>query len=209
MNPIAREELAGDSIDVARQLLGTILQAGDVAVRIVEVEAYRGFDDPAAHSYRGKTPRNEVMFGPAGFLYVYFVYGMHYCANVVCATDGVASAVLLRAGEVVEGIETARRRRPNARNDNELAKGPARLTSVLGIDRSDNGTDLTEPASPIRLFAGDPIPDERIRTGPRVGVAVAMDVPWRFWVNGSKAVSAYKRGGKRRTPLVRDNAVRE
>ena len=210
MRRLTRDELAGDSLDVARQLLGAVLRAGEVAVRIVEVEAYRGFNDPAAHSYRGKTPRNEVMFGPAGFLYVYFVYGMHYCANVVCATDGVASAVLLRAGEVVDGIETARRRRPTSRSDNELAKGPARLTAVLGVDRSDNGIDLTDPASPIALFAGDPVPDELIRTGPRVGVAVAMDVPWRFWVDGSKSVSGYRRGGKRRLgPPVRDNAVRE
>jgi DNA-3-methyladenine glycosylase len=199
MRRLTRDELAGDSLDVARQLLGTVLRAGPVAVRLVEVEAYRGFDDPAAHSYRGKTPRNEVMFGPAGFLYVYFVYGMHFCANIVCATDGVASAVLLRAGEVVEGIETARARRPNSRSDNELAKGPARLAGVLGIDRADNGVDLTDPAAPIGLFAGDPVPDELIRTGPRVGVAVAMDVPWRFWVDGSKAVSGYRRGGKRRT----------
>ncbi|HEY4018361.1 MAG TPA: DNA-3-methyladenine glycosylase [Pseudonocardiaceae bacterium] len=197
---ITRDELAGDSLDVARILLGTVLRADDVALRIVEVEAYRGFEDPAAHSYRGKTPRNAVMFGPAGHLYVYFVYGMHFCANVVCATDGVASAVLLRAGEVVEGIETARRRRPNSRGDDELAKGPARLTAVLGIDRANNGIDLTDPASPIGLFAGDPVPDEQIRTGPRVGVAVAMDVPWRFWVDGSKAISGYRRGGKRRTP---------
>jgi DNA-3-methyladenine glycosylase len=199
MRRLTRDELAGDSLDVARQLLGTVLRAGDVAVRLVEVEAYRGFDDPAAHSYRGKTPRNEVMFGPAGFLYVYFVYGMHFCANVVCATDGVASAVLLRAGEVVDGIDTARARRPHSRSDNELAKGPARLTAVLGLDRADNGIDLTDPAAPIGLFAGDPVPDEQIRTGPRVGVAVAMDVPWRFWVDGSKAVSGYRRGGKRRT----------
>lgn len=199
MTRITRDELAGDSLDVARRLLGTTLRAGEVALRLVEVEAYRGFDDPAAHSYRGKTPRNEVMFGPAGFLYVYFVYGMHFCANVVCATDGVASAVLLRAGEVIDGIETARTRRPNSRSDNELAKGPARLTAVLGIDRADNGIDLTDPASPIGLFTADRVPDDQIRTGPRVGVATAMDVPWRFWVNGSKAVSGYRRGGNRRT----------
>ncbi|HJP75321.1 MAG TPA: DNA-3-methyladenine glycosylase [Pseudonocardiaceae bacterium] len=208
MKRLTRDELAGDSLDVARLLLGTTLRAGDVALRLVEVEAYRGFDDPAAHSYRGKTPRNEVMFGPAGFLYVYFVYGMHFCANVVCATDGVASAVLLRAGEVVDGIETARLRRPTSRSDNELAKGPARLAAVLGIDRADNGVDLIDPASPIGLFAGDRIPDDQIRTGPRVGVATAMDVPWRFWVNGSKAVSGYRRGGKTRS-RVRDNAMRE
>jgi DNA-3-methyladenine glycosylase len=197
---ITRDELAGDSLDVARLLLGTVLRAGDVALRLVEVEAYRGPDDPASHSYRGMTNRNAVMFGPAGYLYVYFVYGMHFCANVVCATEGDPTAVLLRAGEVVDGIETARRRRPTSRGDTELAKGPARLTAVLGIDRSHNGIDLTDPASPIGLFAGERVPDEQIRTGPRVGVAVAMEVPWRFWVDGSKSVSGYRRGGKRRTP---------
>ena len=200
MRRITRDELAGDSLDVARLLLGTVLRAGDVAVRLVEVEAYRGPDDPASHAYRGRTGRNAIMFGPAGFLYVYFVYGMHFCANVVCATEGDPTAVLLRAGEVIDGVETARRRRPTSRNDIELAKGPARLTAVLGIDRSNNGIDLTDPASPVGLYAGERVPDEAIRTGPRVGVAVAMDVPWRFWVEGSKAVSAYRRGGKRGTP---------
>jgi DNA-3-methyladenine glycosylase len=203
---ITREELAGDSLDIARFLLGTVLRAngpdGPVALRLVEVEAYRGADDPASHCYRGRTNRNEVMFGPAGHLYVYFVYGMHFCANVVCATDGVPSAVLLRAGEVIEGIDTARRRRPSSRSDAELAKGPARLTAVLGIDRGHNGIDLTDPDSPVGLFAGDTIPTEQIRTGPRVGVATAMDVPWRFWVDGSKAVSGYRRGGKRRPAIV-------
>ena len=205
---ITRDELAGDSLDVARLLLGTVLRAetpdGPVAVRLVEVEAYRGPDDPASHAYRGKTNRTEIMFGPAGYLYVYFVYGMHFCANVVCATDGVPSAVLLRAGEVTEGIDIARHRRPSSRRDIDLAQGPARLTAVLGLDRSDNGIDLTDPTAPVGLFAGDTIPPEEISTGPRVGVATAMDVPWRFWVAGSKAVSAYKRGGKRRPALQRE-----
>lgn len=205
MIQLTRAELAVDPLLAARLLLGCVLVSdigGErVGVRLVEVEAYRGTDDPASHTYRGRTERNAVMFGPAGHLYVYFVYGMHFCANVVCATDGVASAVLLRAGEVVDGIETARKRRPTSRSDNELAKGPARLTAVLGIDRADNGVDLIDPASPIGLFATERIPDDQIRTGPRVGVATAMDVPWRFWVDGSKAVSGYRRGGKRRTPV--------
>ena len=105
-------------------------------------------------------------------------------------------AVLLRAGEVVGGLDVARSRRPASRSDAELAKGPARLTSVLGLEREHNGVDLTDPASPVRLFAGDPVPPESILAGPRVGVAVAMDVPWRFWVEGSPAVSMYRRGGK-------------
>ncbi len=193
---LTREELAVDPTDAAKRLLGCVLEAGEVRVRLTEVEAYRGGDDPASHCYRGRTARNEVMFGPAGHLYVYFVYGMHFCANVVALTDGVPGAVLLRAGEVTAGIEVARSRRPTARSDAELAKGPARLTGVLGLERAHNGTDLTAPDSPVRLLAADPVPPSRIRTGPRVGVAVAMDVPWRYWVDGSPGVSTSRRGGK-------------
>ena len=105
MRQLTRDELAGDSLDVARLLLGTVLRAGDVAVRLVEVEAYRGPDDPASHAYRGRTGRNAIMFGPAGFLYVYQIYGMYQCVNIVCGEEGVAAAVLLRAGEVVEGLD--------------------------------------------------------------------------------------------------------
>jgi DNA-3-methyladenine glycosylase len=198
---LTREELAIDPVDAAKLLLGCVIEAGDVRVRLVEVEAYRGGDDPASHCYRGRTPRNEVMFGPAGHLYVYFVYGMHFCANVVSLTDGVPGAVLLRAGEVVDGLDVARTRRPASRSDAELAKGPARLTSVLGLERGDNGVDLTDPSSPVRLYAGEPV--DTVLAGPRVGVAVAMDVPWRFWIDGSPAVSVYRRGGKRRVRTVR------
>jgi DNA-3-methyladenine glycosylase len=139
------------------------------------------------------------MFGPAGRLYVYFVYGMHFCANVVCLTDGVPGAVLLRAGEVVDGVELARARRASARSDVELAKGPARLTSVLGLDRDHNGANLTDTSSPVRLLAGDPVPAESVRTGPRVGVATAHDVPWRYWVDGVPAVTTYRKGTRRRS----------
>ncbi|MBN9742056.1 MULTISPECIES: DNA-3-methyladenine glycosylase [Amycolatopsis] len=197
-----REELALDPVDLARLLLGAVLEAdapeGRVGVRLVEVEAYRGLDDPASHCYRGKTPRNAVMWGPAGHLYVYFVYGMHFCANVVGTEDGQPGAVLLRAGEVVEGADIVRKRRPNARGNGELAKGPAILTSVLGLAREQNGLDLTDPESPVRLLAGERVPADNVRTGPRVGVAMAMDTPWRFWIDGSPAVSTYRRGGKRR-----------
>ncbi|WP_439660535.1 DNA-3-methyladenine glycosylase [Lentzea sp. HUAS TT2] len=195
---LTREELAIDPVDASRLLLGSFLEAGGVRVRIVEVEAYRGGDDPASHCYRGMTPRNEVMFGPAGFLYVYFVYGMHFCANVVTLIDGVPGAVLLRAGEVVDGEDIAFSRRPASRSAAELAKGPARLCKVLGLDRSQNGVDLTSADSPVRLYAGEPATE--VFAGPRVGVAVAMDVPWRFWID-SPAVSTYKRGGKRRTKI--------
>ena len=206
MSQLTRDELAVDPLIAARLLLGCVLIAGPVAVRLVEVEAYRGMDDPASHCYRGQTARNAVMFGPAGHLYVYFVYGMHFCANVVTLTDGVPGAVLLRAGEVIDGVDTAWARRPAARSAADLAKGPARLTSVLGLDRTANGVDLTDPASPVRLYAGDPVAD--VRVGPRVGVATAAEVPWRFWVAGSPAVSAYRRGGKRRV-VISDNMTRE
>lgn len=200
LRQLDRAALAIDPVDAAKRLLGCELESttpsGTVRVRLVEVEAYRGGDDPASHCYRGRTPRNQVMFGPAGHLYVYFVYGMHFCANVVSLTDGVPGAVLLRGGEVVHGVELARSRRTAARSDADLAKGPAKLTGVLGLERGHNGVDLTDPASPVRLLEGDPVPTTSIRAGPRVGVAVAMDVPWRFWLDGSPAVSTYRRGGK-------------
>lgn len=198
---LARDELAIDPVDAAHRLLGCTLVSdtddGPVAVRLVEVEAYRGADDSASHCYRGRTPRNAVMWGPAGYLYVYFVYGMHFCVNVVCLTDGVAGAVLLRAGEVTSDLELAHSRRPTAKRASELARGPARLASLLGLNREHNGADLTDPNSPVRLLAGPPLPVGSIRSGPRVGVAAAADIPWRFWVNGSSAVSQYRLGGLR------------
>jgi len=200
---IARDELAVDVLPAARRLLGCTVEAdtpdGTVALRLVEVEAYRGADDPASHSFRGPTPRNTVMFGPAGHLYVYFVYGMHFCANISCLDDGEAGAVLLRAGEVTSDLDVARRRRPTSRQDHELARGPARLASLLGLNRALNGVDVTERASPVRVLAGPPVPAPAVRTGPRVGVAAAHDLPWRFWIDGSPAVSPY-RPGRRPTP---------
>jgi DNA-3-methyladenine glycosylase len=192
-----RERLAVDVLPAARLLLGCRLAAdgrdGQVVIRLVELEAYRGADDPAAHSYRGRTARNAVMFGPPGHLYVYFVYGMHFCANISCLPDGEPGAVLLRAAEVVSGHAVARLRRPTARSDAELARGPARLARLLGLGREHNGLDLVDPSSPVRLLPGDPVPGEQVCTGPRVGVAAAHDRPWRFWVRGSPAVSAYRR----------------
>lgn len=194
---LARECLAVDVLPAARLLLGCHLAAdrpdGPVVVRLVELEAYRGADDPAAHSYRGRTARNAVMFGPPGHLYVYFVYGMHFCANISCLPNGQAGAVLLRAAEVVSDVDLARRYRPTARSDAELARGPGRLATLLGLGREHNGLDLMDCSSPVRLLRGDPVSPERVHTGPRVGVAAAHDRPWRFWVDGSPAVSAYRR----------------
>ena len=134
------------------------------------------------------------MFGPPGHLYVYFVYGMHFCANVSCLPDGEAAAVLLRAGEVTSDLAAAHVRRPTARRTADLARGPARLAALLGLTGADTGIDLTDAASPVRLYVGSPIDPALVRTGPRVGVAAAHDTPWRFWVAGSPAVSAYRPG---------------
>jgi DNA-3-methyladenine glycosylase len=195
---LPRAELAADVLAAAVRLLGCTVEAdtpdGTVAVRLVEVEAYRGVDDPASHGFRGRTPRNAVMFGPPGHLYVYFVYGMHFCANVSCLDDGEAGAVLLRAGEVVSDLAVARARRPAARRDADLARGPARLASLLGLGREHNGVDVTSPASTVRLLAGPPVGEASVRSGPRVGVGAAHDLPWRFWVAGSRAVSPYRPG---------------
>lgn len=198
---LTRTDLAVDPVAAAHVLLGSTIESctadGTVAARIVEVEAYRGADDPASHSFRGRTVRNTVMWGPAGHLYVYFIYGMHFCANVVCLTEGVPGAVLLRAAEITEGAELAAGRRPAARDGHDLARGPARLCTALGLGREHNGVDLTDPASAVKLYAGQTAPTERIRSGPRVGVAAAHDTPWRFWLDESRAVSPYRRAAAR------------
>ncbi len=178
-------------LEVARDLLGAVLVCGDVALRLTEVEAYAGGRDPASHAFRGPTPRNAVMFGPGGHAYVYFTYGMHYCVNLVCGPDGQASAVLLRAGEIVAGLETARARRPGVR-DRDLARGPARLTVALAIGRDMNGADVTGADSPLRVVRGEPVHDEAVRRGPRVGISTAAELPWRMWIDGEPTVSAYR-----------------
>ncbi len=188
-----RELLSRPVLDVAPALLGGVLSLGGVAVRITEVEAYDGAEDPGSHAYRGPTPRNQVMFGPPGHLYVYFTYGMHFCCNVVCGVEGRASAVLLRAGEVVEGLETARERRPNS-VDRDLARGPARLCRAMGIGREQNGLDLTTGALQQPHQSAT-----RVSTGPRVGLRLAAERPWRFWLTGDPAVSRYV-PAKARTP---------
>jgi len=198
------EVLARPSLEVAPALLGATLRhrtpEGEVAVRLTEVEAYAGADDPGSHAYRGVTRRNEVMFGPPGRLYVYFTYGMHHCCNVVVGTEGTASAVLLRAGEVVEGVELARSRRPGS-SDRDLARGPARLCKVLAIDGRHNGAELS--SGDLTLTPEDPVPAEGVATGPRVGLRDAADHPWRFWLRDDPTVSTYRPAAplrRRRTP---------
>ena len=203
---IPREFLGRPAQEVAPDLLGCVFEHetadGLVAVALTEVEAYAGEADPASHAYRGRTGRNAVMYGPAGHAYVYFTYGMHFCVNVVCMPPGTASAVLLRAGQVIAGEELARARRGPASTPRDLARGPARLCQALGIDRRLDGADLCDEASPLRLRkAVATVRSEEktaIHTGPRVGVREGADVPWRFWLDGAATVSAYRPYVRRR-----------
>ncbi|WP_219502252.1 DNA-3-methyladenine glycosylase [Nonomuraea ceibae] len=214
--PLPRGFFDRPSHEVAPDLLGRVLvhsgADGSVAVRLTEVEAYGGpGEDPAAHTYRGKTPRNAVMFGPPGHLYVYFTYGMHFCANLVCLPEEHGSAVLLRAGEVVAGLGLARERRSNGTRrpaDRDLARGPARLAVALGLRREHNGLDavldgaapgfmlgdrLTGwPAGAAAVLEGSPPARARIRSGPRTGISTAKDTPWRFWIDADPTVSPYR-----------------
>ena len=187
-------------LEVAPDLLGFVVSHDGVSVRLTEVEAYDGANDPGSHAYRGRTPRNETMFGPGGHLYVYFTYGMHWCANVVCGHEGTASAVLLRAGEVVEGAGRARARRGARVTARDLARGPARLTQALGLHREHDGADLL--GSAVSLRPAESAPGE-IRKGPRVGLRNGARRPWRFWIDGDRYVSAYRPAADRRTSRTR------
>ena len=198
---LSRDFFARPAHEVAPELLGCVLahesELGTVALRITEVEAYAGVDeDAASHTFRGRTKRNEVMFGEPGVLYVYFTYGMHWCANIVCQPSGRSSAVLLRAGEIVEGLELARSRRHTSRRDWDLASGPARLTRALAIDGGHNRIDVFDPAGSLRLTGRDQAAN--VNVGPRVGITgESADWPWRFWVAGDATVSRWRPGKQR------------
>lgn len=199
--PVTAAFLARPAVEVAPQLLGAVIVHDNVAVRLTEVEAYAGESDPGSHAFRGPTKRNQVMFGPAGFLYVYFTYGMHTCANVVCGQEGESQAVLMRGGEVVQGIDLARQRRTSASTgrvpaDRALARGPACLAKALGLTLDNYGDQLVAGAGP-RLFHPATHPDpEAVRSGPRVGVrgpgGDGTTYPWRFWLDADPTVSAYR-----------------
>jgi DNA-3-methyladenine glycosylase len=197
--PLDRSFFDRPVLEVAPELLGRHLirtgPEGRIALRITEVEAYAGEADPGSHAYRGRTQRNASMFGPPGHAYVYFIYGMWFSLNLVCGPEGHASGVLLRAGAVLSGAEQARQRRPKARRDIELAKGPARLATALAVDRTLNGTDLcdTDESAPLRVLAGEPVPIHDVRSGPRTGVGGAGAVhPWRYWIDNDPTVSPYR-----------------
>ncbi|MFJ9737808.1 DNA-3-methyladenine glycosylase [Streptomyces sp. NPDC101166] len=196
--PLPRSFFDRPVLEVAPDLLGRLLVRttpdGPITLRLTEVEAYDGPNDPGSHAYRGRTARNDTMFGPPGHVYVYFTYGMWHCMNLVCGPEGRASAVLLRAGEIVEGAEPVRKRRLSARNDNELAKGPARLATALDVDRSLDGADACTAAdTPLRVLAGTPVASDQVRNGPRTGVSGDGAVhPWRYWVADDPTVSPYR-----------------
>jgi DNA-3-methyladenine glycosylase len=198
-----RQFFDAPSVEIAPLLLGAVLRhstsEGTVAVRLTEVEAYLGEVDPGSHAYRGPGKRNAVMYGEPGHLYTYFTYGMHVCANVTCSPADTASAVLMRGGEVIDGIELARARRQTSKTDADLARGPARLVVALGITLSDGGADLAAPPFEFTL-PPLPLPFE---TGPRTGVSGAggsRDFPWRFWLPGERSVSPYKAHLPKRRP---------
>jgi DNA-3-methyladenine glycosylase len=192
VRPLDREFYRRDSRAVAPDLLGKVVVAGERSGRIVEVEAYCGPEDPAAHSYRGPTARNATMFGPPGHLYVYFTYGMHWCCNPVCGDEGEGVAVLLRALEPLAGLEAMRAARGGVR-DRDLCRGPARLCEALGITGTMDGADLVTGDRGVTIEDdGTPPPDDPA-TGPRIGITRAADLPWRFWVPGNPYVSAHRR----------------
>lgn len=200
LRPLARSFYARPPVVVARDLLGRLLvrpeRGGEALVgRIVECEAYRQ-DDPASHSFRGRTARTDVMFGPPGHLYVYFTYGMHYCMNVVTGRDGEGSAVLLRAVEPVEGIDEMQERRLLT-DPRLLCAGPARLTRAFGVGREHNGTDLVQGGD-LFIAPGRRVEGSRVGVSSRIGITVAMEEPWRFYEAGSPFVSRGPRGLSRR-----------
>ncbi len=183
-------DLTAGPLEVARRLLGCRLRQGDVVLRLTEVEAYDGVDDLAAHAVRGPRPHTRDLFADPGTLYCYRSHGLHICGNLVCGRPGHGSAVLLRAGEVVEGLEVVRRRRPGVA-DAALARGPGNLGRAMGWTLADSGGRLGENG--LELLVAAALPPEAVASGPRVGVSVAHLRPWRFWVAGDPTVSSYRR----------------
>jgi DNA-3-methyladenine glycosylase len=187
---LPRSFFARRATAVAPDLLGRVLVRrsanGRLAARIVETEAYEP-DDPASHAYRGRTARNAVMFGAPGHLYVYFTYGMHYCMNAVTGAVGEGMAVLIRAAEPIDGVDEMRERRGRVL-ERDLCSGPAKLCQAFGVDRSFDGADIVRGPD-LWIAEGTPVPDARIVAGPRVGIRVGTENPWRFSVAGDPFVS--------------------
>jgi DNA-3-methyladenine glycosylase len=203
---VVADQLLVDPVAAAHRLLGATLIGRGVRAIVVEVEAYGGvpdgpWPDASAHSYRGLNGRNSVMFGPPGHLYTYRSHGIHVCANVSCAPDGVAAAVLLRAAAIDVGLDVAQDRRGAAVRTVALARGPGNLCSALGITMADNGIDLFDPKSAVRLVLNAA---QGAVSGPRVGISQAADRPWRLWLAGRPEVSAYRRSPRAPAPGASD-----
>jgi DNA-3-methyladenine glycosylase len=201
---LTRDFFLGDPRQVAPRLLNKLVVRDGRAGRIVEVEAYCGLDDPASHAYRGVTRRNATMFGPPGHLYVYFSYGVHWCANAVCGPEGTGHAVLLRALAPVAGIDEMWARRSGARREQDLSSGPGKLCQALDLSREHDGADLVTGEGGVLIASDGRRPPARPGRGPRIGISVAADHRWRWWVNGDVNVSrravSGRRGGGRATP---------
>lgn len=192
---VDRAVLRADAEAVAPRLLGLVLVAGAVVARIVEVEAYEQ-DDPASHAHRGRTPRNDTMFGAAGHLYVYRSYGVHHCGNVVAGEEGTGAGCLVRSVEVLAGHDVARERRGGrGSSPRDLGGGPGRVGQVLGLhSATHDGIDLLAADSAITLRdPGTAVATTDLATGPRVGVTLAPDIAWRWWLRDHPAVSRYSR----------------
>lgn len=179
-----------DAVASAQRLLGCLIvrtfEGKKIVGRIVETEAYEDHD-AASHSFKGRTPRTEVLFGPPGRAYVYFTYGMHYCLNVVTGAEGKGSAVLIRALEPVEGVEVLRKNRPKALTDAQLTNGPAKLCQALQVDKTFNGHNLTVP--PLQLVAGPPVNDAEVVRATRIGISRDQHRLWRFYIKNNAFVS--------------------
>lgn len=191
---MAREFYARPPVGVAVELLNKVLVvtrpgASDRVGRIVEVEAYGADDDPASHGHRRRTARNDTMFGPAGHLYVYFTYGMHFCTNISCGDDGVAAAVLLRGLDPMEGIDAMRLDRTACRRDRDLCAGPGRLSKALGFDRGYDGADVVAGDCGVTVADDGSPPPDAPGVSTRIGVSTAVDMPWRFYVPGATGLS--------------------
>ena len=178
-----------DSREVAVELLGKLLVRGERVARIVEVEAYCGAEDPGSHAYRGRTRRNATMFGPAGHLYVYFTYGMHHCANVVCGNEGEGTAVLLRGLDPESGLDAMRAAYPTARRERDLCRGPARFCRAFSIDRTLDGADLVSGDRGLQLLDDGTPPPSATGVSPRIGLSAGAELPWRFYVPGALGLS--------------------
>ena len=199
--PLPRSFYDRETELVARDLLGAVIECltpeGPGAGRIVETEAYLGEHDPACHAAAGETDRTRWLYGPPGTAYIYFIYGVHWCVNAVTRSAGLPSAVLIRALEPVDGIPLMRARRPAARSDIDLANGPGKLCAALGIDGRHNGLRLDR--LPLRIREGQPVPDDRVHVGPRIGITKAADWPLRWSIAGDPHVSRPASGGRSRS----------